>query len=514
MKKLIVFILCLTVFSLFFTACLKDVDDDTTTTDPTETTNETETTVQAVKESEVRLGYYKEKSLNPYLTDSPTNLMLSTLIYDSLFLPMENYTVEPLIAEGYTYDGNRLIVTLKEEIYFSDGTAISPYDIIYSFNQAKQSPAFSGRLSNIVSCEKGSTEVIFLLDGENIFAHNCLTFPIVKSGVNDDSLPTGSGRYTLSKKDGSYILTANDSSTRNEEMATKKIYLTEITSEKTELYLLQTGDLSYFFDDMTDGEYTKIVANTSVVNLNNLVYLGYNYQSTELSDINVVNAISNAIDRYTIIDTAYDSLAQSTTLAFNPLWEELSSIQTPSSVQNILKAQELLEKSGYIYAYKNNKVRSKNMEYIDFTLIVNNESEPKLKCARLIKEQLESIGIGIVLKELTFEEYKNALYRGEYDLYIGETKLSADMSLRNFFIPNGNLNFGIDTMSTVATAYNDFAAGKIDITTFIQVFELQKPFIPICFRDGIAYYSRELTYDDSINEYEPFKNIYTWSVRS
>ncbi len=513
MKKLIVFVLCLTVFSLLFTACFKQGGDDTTT-DPTETTNETETTVQTVAESKIQLGYYKEKSLNPYLTDSPTNLKLSTLIYDSLFLPLENYTAEPLIADSYTYDGIRLIVTLKEEIYFSDGTSISPYDVIYSFNTAKQSPAFSGRLSNIISCEKGSTEVIFLLEGENIFAHNCLTFPIIKSGGSEDSLPIGSGRYTLSEKDDSYILTANESSTRNEEMTTKEIYLTEITSEKNELYLLQTGDLSYFFDDMTDGEYTKIVANTSVVNLNNLVYLGYNYQSEELSDINVVGAINNAIDRYTIIDTAYDSLAQSTAIPFNPLWEPLQSIQTPSTVQNVTKAQELLEKSGYIYAYKNNKVRSKNMEYIELTLIVNSESEPKLKCARLIKEQLESVGIGINLRELTFEEYKGALYRGEYDLYLGEARLSADMSLHNFFIPNGNLNFGIDTTSTVSTAYNDFVSGKIDITTFIQVFELQKPFIPICFRDGIAYYSRELTYDDTVNEYEPFKNIYSWSVRS
>ena len=512
MKKLIVFVICLTVFSLLFTACFKNSGDETTT-DPTETTEETEASVQAVKESKIKLGYYKEKSLNPYLTDSPTNLMLSTLIYDSLFLPMENYTVEPLIADSYTYDGNRLIVTLKEDICFSDGSAISPYDIIYSFNQAKLSPAFSGRLSNIVSCEKGSTEIIFLLEGENIFAHNCLTFPILKSGIADDTLPVGSGRYTLSEKDGIYILTANESSTRNEEMATKEIYLTEITSEKNELYLLQTGDLSYFFDDMTDGEYTKIVANTSVVNLNNLVYLGCNYHTEEFYDINVLNAISYAIDRYTIIDTAYDSLARSTVLPFNPLWEELSSVQTPSTVQNITKAQELLEESGYVFAYKNNKVRSKNMEYIELTLIVNNESEPKLICARLIKEQLESIGIGINLKELTFEEYKNALNRGEYDLYVGETKLSADMSLHNFFTEGGSLGFGIDSMSTVATAYNDFVGGKIDITTFIQVFELQKPFIPICFRDAIAYYSRELSYDDTVNEYEPFKNIYTWSVR-
>ena len=58
----------------------------------------------------------------------------------------------------------------------------------------------------------------------------------------------------------------------------------------------------------------------------------------------------------------------------------------------------------------------------------------------------------------------------------------------------------------------DFSAGKIDISTFIKVFTIEKPFIPLLFREGMAYYSRELTYEDTVNEYELFENIYSWSV--
>ncbi len=511
MKKLLAAILCLAFISVFFTAC-RNLKDDPNTTEETTASEET-TTIQNKVESKISLGYYKEKSLNPFITDSPTNLKISTLIYDSLFLPGDNYTVQPLIAEGYSYDGNRLIVSLKEEIYFSDGSAISPYDISYSFSLAKESVFFKNRLENIVSCEKGENQIIFILESDNLYSHNCLTFPIVKQGTSSDSsLPVGSGRYTIAKKDGEYILSSNESTTRNEEMATQKIYLTEITSEKKELYLLQTNDLSYFFDDLTDGEYTKIVANTASINLNNMIYLSYNSKNEVFSDVNLINAISCAIDRYTIIDTAYSGMGQSTAIPFNPNWEVVKSIQTPDTQQNITKAQEYLESSGYIYAYKNNTIRSKNMQYLELTMIVNSESEPKLQCAKLIKEQLQNVGIGVTLKELTFEEYKSALYSGSFDLYVGEVKLSPDMSLNSFFSANGSLSYGIDTSSTVATAYNDFISGNIDITTFIQVFALQKPFIPICFRDAMAYYSRELTYDDTVNEYEPFKNIYSWSV--
>ena len=31
-------------------------------------------------------------------------------------------------------------------------------------------------------------------------------------------------------------------------------------------------------------------------------------------------------------------------------------------------------------------------------------------------------------------------------------------------------------------------------------------------REGMAYYLRELTYEDTVNEYELFANIYSWSV--
>ena len=86
------------------------------------------------------------------------------------------------------------------------------------------------------------------------------------------------------------------------------------------------------------------------------------------------------------------------------------------------------------------------------------------------------------------------------------------MSLLPFFSQKGDVTYGINTDSATAGAYKDFRSGKADISTFIQVFSLEKPFIPLLFREGIAYYSRELTYEDTVNEYELFANIYSWSV--
>ena len=132
--------------------------------------------------------------------------------------------------------------------------------------------------------------------------------------------------------------------------------------------------------------------------------------------------------------------------------------------------------------------------------------------AKDFRKSLESIGINVELQEKEYSEYIESLRKGEFDLYIGEIKLSPNMSLSPFFSENGSASYGIDTKSVTAKAYYDFAKGAIDISTFVQIFDGALPFIPLCYRDGMAYYSRELSYEGTVNEYEPFGNVYSWEV--
>lgn len=508
MKKLVCLLICLSLFIGIFSAC----GDKEDVTDPNETTAEETTTAQPLPERKIVLGYYEGKSLNPFRTQSPTNRNLMTLVYDSLFLPCESYTVEPLLAISFTNKDKMLTVTLDSEAVFSDGSYITPYDVVASFNAAKKSEHYSGRLQNFSAASPGVDSVTFTLVTPDIYAENCLVFPIVKSGTEKKAVPVGSGRYTVKKKSGNYTLIANENSLRQEEMSTDTISLVPITSDKGELYLLQTGDLTYFFDDLSDGEYTKIRANTVRVPLNNMVYMGVNSKTKALRNKNVKEAICYVLSKSSLCDSAYSGIAVASDIPFNPHWQAVDGIDSNAYETSSIKAEELLEDAGYKFEYSTNKFRSKNFEFLELTLIVNSESEPKIKCAETIAKALRNIGIDLRLQKLSYDEYVSALKAGDYDLYLGEVKLTPDMSLTPFFSENGNVNYGIDTSSAAAKSYYDFIGGKIDISTFIQVFSIEKPFIPLLFKEGIAYYSRELTYEDSINEYEPFRNIYSWSV--
>ncbi len=509
MKKIMCLIVCLALLIGIFYGC--DGGEDVTT-DPAETEAEETTTAKPPAERKIVLGYYKDKSLNPFKTDSPTNKSLMTLVYDSLFLFSDNYTVEPLIALSFTNNEKMLTVTLDSEAMFSDGSYITAHDVVYSFSLAKESAHYSGRLQNISSASVGVGSVTFNLVTPDVYAESCLTFPIIKEGTGGKKIPTGSGRYTMVKKSGAYTLIANENSVRQEEMATASISLVPITSDKGELYLLQTGDLTYFFDDLIDGEYTKIRANTVRVPMSNMVYLGINSGTKALKNKRVKEAICYVLAKSTLCDSAYSGIATPSDIPFNPSWQAVSGVEAISYETSSLKAEELLEKAGYKYEYSTNKYRSKDFEFLELTLIVNSESAPRVTIAEMTAKNLRSIGIDVRLQKLSYDEYISALKSQEYDLYIGEVKLTPNMSLTPFFSENGSVNYGIDTSSSTAKAYYDFISGKIDVSTFIQVFSLEKPFIPLLFREGIAYYSRELTYEDSINEYEPFRNIYSWSV--
>ncbi len=512
MKKYIIFLLCIAlVFGVFAVRlAASDRPEETTANDITEETTQTVETVV----SDVILGYYESKALNPYTTTSPTNRKLMTLVYDSLFIISESYTAEPLIAEDYFLDDNVLTVNLRTDAFFSDGAPITPSDVVYSFNAAKNSSNYKNLLNNFTAASAGTETVIFTLMKKNINCCNCLIFPIIKYGTLEQDIPVGSGRYTFVSKQDDFFLHANENSTRNEEMSLEEIRLTPITSEKKELYLLQTGDLSFFFDDLSDGEYLKISANTAGVSLNNMLYLGINSNKPTLQNKDLLSAISYSLDRDEIIQSCYSSMGQASTQPFNPQWQSVKDLGLSPAKKNVTLADEFFKKSDYIFAYEDNLYRSKNFEFLELTMIVNNENETRLEAARLIQSQLKAVGVDVELTELTFDEYTEALYRGEFDLYLGEVKLSPDMDLTCFFAEGGSTGYGIQSESTCAEAYYDFISGEIDITTFLQVFDLEKPFIPLLYRNAVAYYSRELTYEDTISEYEPFGNIYSWGVAS
>lgn len=145
-------------------------------------------------------------------------------------------------------------------------------------------------------------------------------------------------------------------------------------------------------------------------------------------------------------------------------------------------------------------------------MIAGEEDEGRAAAADFAANSLIEAGFDVRLEKLPYDEYVKRLSDGDFDLYIGETKLTPDMELSVFFSKDGAACFAAADESTAAGAYYDLKSGKIDMRTFCGVFDEYLPFLPLCCRMGTVYYSRELKYEGFVNENNIFKNIYSWET--
>lgn len=509
MKNTVKILLCLWLVMFAFYGCSNSQDLVSTTE---ETTQVQETTAAQVVEKDIIIGYYSNETLNPYTTQSTANYNLMTLFYDSLMNIGSDYSASCALAASCSVSDGKIILTLKSDLFFSDGTVLTAADVVYSYELAKSSYFYSERLSNFKSVTSGTDEIIFTLYSEDAYATSCLDFPIVKSSTGEDDLPIGSGRYTIEKVDSTYVLSANELSTTEKEMSTQNIYLYDISKvDETILYLLQIGDITFYYDDLSSSVSQKISANTAEVSTNNLVYLGINSDNDIFDNTNIAKAFYWALDINEIASSCFDSYADAAVTIFNPNWYGVSEYSNISYTQDLTTANDLLSSSSYTYAYADSDYRNKSSVYLSFDLIVNSESEAKVETAEKIKDYLALIGVEVIINELSFDDYVTALENGDYDLYIGEVKLSANMDLSVFFDSDGAVNYGINASSSLTTAYSDFQSGNIDVVTFLEVFNEDIVLIPLCYKTRISYYLRELQYIYIGDSNDIFANVYSWS---
>ena len=110
---------------------------------------------------------------------------------------------------------------------------------------------------------------------------------------------------------------------------------------------------------------------------------------------------------------------------------------------------------------------------------------------------------------LTEEEYLKRLKTGKYDLYVAEIRLTADQSLRPL-LKGGEASYGVDAKGDAATAYGQYLAGDGTLKEFVTAFSKDMPYIPVCWRDGLAAYNRRLSAVSPIG-YNPYAGFADWA---
>ena len=495
-RRMWLILLALCVFLLGGCDEVPDLTDDHVIGDGDEVTDTSR------EELVFSLPYSHDDTLNPFSAVTEVNLQLSHLLYDSLTVLTDGYVATPSLAADIARDdATHLTVTLREGAVFSDGSAVTADDVVKSFQRAQKSPNYQTLLSNVTAAKANSKkrQITFTLATADIHAEACLTFPIAKASTLTDKAaqaPIGGGLYAVESVDGGLQLVKNSHHPAEAQFA--EIALRHLPNTAARYYALASGKLAYYFDDLSEGETPRITGASQPVELNSMVFLGVNSAHEQLELPEVRQALSLLLNRADIAAT----YAEHGTASVSPLpaaWAPMADVSAPSSAQDTEAALALLEQADYPLKCK---------KVPELRLVYNSDRTDRASVAEQVRRQADACGIKVVLTPLSEAAYRTALTEGEYELYLGEYRFGADMSLRSLLL-GGDTSYGVAKDSPAKAAYLAYLGGESALQDFLDTFGMDLPFIPLCYRGGVAAYDRRLTAVTPTG-YDPYHGIAAW----
>lgn len=526
MKKTLRLISIILAATVMFSLCACSDKSD----DGDEGQNNVNSSAPAVKYS-VTLPVAHNDTVDPFKDISSVNRALVPLLYDGLVRIDNSFIAQPLLISNYTNEDKTLTVTLKGGIRFSDGSPITADDVVYSFNQSKRSDYYSARLSGIASASANGNSVEFKLNSADFNVLACLDFPIVKTDtvqtlygstkIYDIVPPIGAGRYVINGKLPTATLVPNTYCNRDEVLNIDTIMLFEVNNSEGMSYGLQIGNYDYWYNDLSGGKYTRVNAGLGVVPTNSLVYLGFNDEKSIFTENAVRQALSTLIDRTEIVSQGFQGHATPSALPFNPAWGAMKNVSVTTKMEaDVDGAKAILEQAGYTsinhYGYRCSTTQS-----LTCNLTVCKDNEFKVAAARQIKDQLAKLNFNVRIIELSYDDYVKTINAGEYEMYLGEIMLPANMKITPFFSSSGAANCALRLVDEngleFTVCYDEYLtvlSGELQLADFCRLFEYEMPFVPVCYRNGVEIYSRNITSDVKGTCYDNFYNIGSWKAKT
>lgn len=486
--------------------------------------------------------YCSKDGFDPYTCKTKQNFELSYLLFDPLIKLDNNYNSVKVLADNITVNGKTCTVSLKN-VTFTDGSQVTANDVAFSFKKAKRSKTvYYYSLKNASSAEVvNNNTVTFKLTKKDPYFSNCLDFPIIKSG--SDTRKNSDNKYLPPIGSGRYILTDDmDALNRNKnyflgEPSVKTISLADSPDTEADYTNIEAGLIDYYYSNLEKGEFPKMNGRKATVNLNNMVFLGMNTQRSFVGNVLFRQAISSAINRNELCEKAYFTNATPAIGPFPSAFQPAKDFQTISASSNTNSFNDNIAKLGY-----NNKnsegLLLSGKKPITIELLVNKDNTVRTTAANQIADQLLKVGITVNVKSVSNGEYQSRINAKNYDMYLGEMRISNNMDLTELLgvatknavntsskanssksansskTSSGSSDSSKNTVSkntnssnssavtssensayigvTAKTALSKFYSGEYSLGDFITVFTSELPVIPVVFRTGIAMYSNNI----------------------
>lgn len=483
MKRFISIVLLVSVICTLC-SCGSDTENISTTEEPY-------VLPTTIIDADISLPYTSSDSFDPYTSKSNFNRDLITVLYESLYVQTADGKGRKELAVSETVNGTTVTVDIISGVKFSDGTTLTAHHVKSSYEKASANAYFKDALSNVSSVSvTDDNTIVFNLYYHDDMVLNTLDFPIVY--YSGESC-FGSGKYSVDYLDEVPFLAVNTSHREYKSSWNKQIALYDMAGISSPIYPFKANEISVYRNDLSGGDYTNLSSATVSEKMNNLVFVGVNsvWAGTVVSNAWFRQVINVGIDRTAIASASFLGQTDAVSAFFREELYTLDGVSRPALSGDTVKAVQILEQNGYT-AFNDEGIRTNGTNALKVSILVCNINQYKVDVAEALKASLEALGIGVsIIEKSTVEEYEASLKEGYFDLYIGETQMTSNYDLSEFFAEDGALSYGIN--ESFRNAYVLYNSGENTLDMFVASCNDFVPVVPLFYRKSVVSVNPNIT---------------------
>lgn len=472
------------------------------------------------------LCYDPDYPLNPISQTCSDNLLIASLMYENAYEISDDLEAVPNLITSYVIhddEGLSWSFYVDTSVTFHDGSSLTAYDVAYSIQRAMQFPQYSSRLSVIYGITAMSDDMFMIsLNSPNTQLPKLLAIPVIKKGGAGEHAPLGTGPYMLNEA-GDALVTY-DGHRNAASMPIDTIYLKSFDGTERMITAYEDSEIDLVINDptgITNFGYAS-TNETRYYDTTSMHYLGFNVNTGLFLFIACRYAMNFGVDREYIVNDLMDGCGTVATLPMHPR-AKLYNTNFASNFTYDLEHCRQAFAAAEVEDYDNDGLAEHMVTGIPLEItidfIVFADSMVKVAAAHKIAEDLESLGIRVNVRELSWEEYNEALEEGTFDMYYGEVKFNPDFDLTELLTEDGTLNFGgisdaagYNTMIDPILSAKDDASRQVASDLLYQYIANQAPIVPICFERRAIMTHRGVVSGIDASQYNVFRDIQNWTI--
>lgn len=498
--------------AVLLSGCAVQATPDEEETTPAETTASTIAPPEQATSTLFGVPYRPTDVINPITDPVQMNRDMYALLFDPLFGLDEQFRpVMTLCTDAVFENDVTLVLTLRNDVFFHNGAAMTAADVAYSLELARsaENSVYRAQLSDIESvAASDNAHVTVRLTEPRPSILALLNIPILRQGTGAGSDAVGSGRYRMVETDGQEYLVVNENhySGLAADAQMTHMLLAPIADADALIFGAASGNLDIFRADVTGGIRLHADADRFTVDTDELLFAVFRTDSGIFADGSIRSAAVSLICAGQLAE-AMDGAVEAAPAFYHPLLGYDIPTLLPGSPRTLCNA--LLAVDGWQLDRDGRVIDVATQQPPIAVILVRSGDATAHDAAEALCALLAEGGIAGEITEKAGTEFDAAVTKGQYDVYLDTYRTGADFDLTGLAdgrvsdpdlpaLLNAYLQSGVENGSVLAKQITEKLRADASVVS-------------------VGYLRREILlnrkfnlYDVKMTDGDLFANIYEW----